>query len=143
MDLIEARAYHLAEVRRVRGHDDANHPTLRLYGLYEQRHLLYLEANHHSRPSATPQLGGNPFVPPSERSQPRQGRRALIAQYEMGPRSGARRHRPVPHQPQTRNGGPAAQRSRGDPPIAEAGSQPQTNREPICMTDPVPEEQTI
>jgi integrase len=46
MDLIEARQYHLNEVRRVRGHDDANHPTLRLYGLYEQRHLLYLDANH-------------------------------------------------------------------------------------------------
>jgi integrase/recombinase XerC len=46
MDLFEASAYHLAEVRRVRGHEDPNHPTLRLYGLYERRHLAYLETNH-------------------------------------------------------------------------------------------------
>ena len=46
MDLFEARIYHLAEVRRVRGHEDANHPTLRLYGLYERRHLAYLEAHY-------------------------------------------------------------------------------------------------
>jgi integrase len=46
MDLFEAHTYHLAEVRRVRGHEDANHPTLLLYGLYQRRHLDYLEYAH-------------------------------------------------------------------------------------------------
>jgi integrase/recombinase XerC len=46
MDLFEAHTYHLAEVRRVRGHDDDRHPTLLLYGLYQRRHLDYLEHVH-------------------------------------------------------------------------------------------------
>jgi integrase len=46
MDLFEARDYHLAELRRVRGHEDPNQSTLRLYGMYERRHLAYLETNH-------------------------------------------------------------------------------------------------
>lgn len=44
VDLIEARAYHLREVQRIRGHE-ADHPTLRQYGLYERRHLEYLDHN--------------------------------------------------------------------------------------------------
>lgn len=44
VDLIEARVYHLREVQRVRGHQ-ADHPTLRQYGLYERRHLEYLDQN--------------------------------------------------------------------------------------------------
>lgn len=44
MDLIDASQYHLSEVQRILGHP-ANHPTLRLYHLYERRHLEYLEIN--------------------------------------------------------------------------------------------------
>jgi len=42
MNLLEARDYHLRELARIHGHA-ADHPTLRLYGLYERRHLEYLE----------------------------------------------------------------------------------------------------
>ena len=45
MDLIEARDYHLRELQRIHGHA-ADHPTLRQYGLYERRHLAYLDDNH-------------------------------------------------------------------------------------------------
>jgi integrase len=45
VDLIQARTYHLSEVQRIRGHA-AGHSTLRLYGLYERRHIEYLDLNH-------------------------------------------------------------------------------------------------
>jgi integrase len=44
MNLIEARAYHLHEIQRILGHAE-DHPTLRLYGLYERRLLEYLDGN--------------------------------------------------------------------------------------------------
>lgn len=44
VNLIEARVYHLRELQRIHGHS-ADHPTLRQYGLYEQRHLAYLDLN--------------------------------------------------------------------------------------------------